>query len=263
MANLHHYWQENRDKIMGRKNRMEAKTRLSPGRLFHFLIKYGKGFFGILGCISFLILILSFTDIPFYAYYRLGTTNTKMIHKPDVIVILSGSGMPGPDGLIRAYYGAGAARQYMDAGIIIALPYNDGDSLKPLFLMEHELIIKGIDSSRIIFEPLGFNTRSQAMNIAAKFPENKKKVSVLLITSPEHMYRAVKTFRKVGFADVGGVPAFDNPIDEGKVMDKGKDKNMSVKSLTLRYNMWSYLHYELYVLREYVAISYYKLKGWI
>jgi hypothetical protein len=31
----------------------------------------------------------------------------------------------------------------------------------------------------------------------------------------------------------------------------------------LRYNMWSYLHLELFVFREYCAIGYYKLKGWI
>ena len=171
--------------------------------------------------------------------------------------------MPSPDGLIRAYYGAQAARQYPNARIIIALPYNEEDSLQPLKLMAHELIAKGIDSSRIQFEPLGFNTRSQAVNIATMFTGKERKISLVLITSPEHMYRSVRTFRKVGFSDVGGVAAFDRPIDPEKAMDKGKAKDIRVKSLSLRYNMWSYLHYELFVLREYCAICYYKLKGWI
>jgi uncharacterized SAM-binding protein YcdF (DUF218 family) len=220
-------------------------------------------FFGIIGCISFLLFLISFTDIPYYAYYRLGTTNADLKSTPDVIVILSGSGMPSPDGLMRAYYGVQAARQYPDAKIVIALPYNEGDSMRPLKLMADELIIKGIDSYRILYEPLGFNTRSQAVNIAAMFPGSRDRLAVLLITSPEHMYRSVKAFEKVGFVMVGGMAAFDRPIDPEKVADTGKAKDIRVKSLSLRYNMWSYLHYELLVLREYSAICYYRLKGWI
>lgn len=248
---------------MGNENRATKRNGKYFCRLIHLGIKFGKWFFGIIGCFSFLIFILSFTDIPFYAYYRLGTINANFTHPPDIIVILSGSGMPSPDGLIRAYYGVQVARRYKDAKIIIALPYSEGDSLQPLKLMAHELIVKGIDSSRILFEPLGFNTRSQAMNIAAMYPGNKRNLSLVLITSPEHMYRSVKTFIKAGFADVGGIAAFDKPIDEEKAMDKGKANDIRVKSLSLRYNMWSYLHYELFVLREYCAIGYYKLKGWI
>jgi uncharacterized SAM-binding protein YcdF (DUF218 family) len=232
-------------------------------RIIHQLVKSGKWFFGIIGFFSFLIFILSLTDIPFNAYYRLGTINAGMIHNPDLIVILSGSGMPSPDGLIRAYYGVEAARQFKGAKIIIALPYNENDSLKPLILMAHELMVEGIDSSRIQFEPLGFNTRSQAMNIAAMYPLNKKKMAIVLITSPEHMFRAVKTFIKVGFNEVGGIATFDRPIDKGKVMDNNNAKDLRIKSLSLRYNMWSYLHLELFVIREYCAICYYKLKGWI
>lgn len=248
---------------MGDKDRSAAHMGRSFGTLMQFVVNSGRWFFGIAGCFSFLLFILSFTDIPYYAYYRLGTVNAGFTHSPDLIVLLSGNGMPGPDGLIRAYYGVGAARQYKDAKIIISLPYSEADSLLPLKLMAHELIVKGIDSSRILFEPLGFNTRSQALNVAAMFPGKKDKLSVLIITSPEHMYRAIKTFDKVGFADVGGIATFDKPIDPEKVTDKGKTKDIRVKSLSLRYNMWSYLHYELYVIREYCAISYYKLKGWI
>jgi uncharacterized SAM-binding protein YcdF (DUF218 family) len=235
----------------------------SLSRFFHIGIKSARWFFGIIGFFSFLFLILSFTDIPFYAYFRLGTVNAKLTSSPDIIVLLSGSGMPSPDGLIRAYYGVKAAQQYKDAKIIIALPYDEVDSLQPLKLMAHEIILKGIDSSRIRFEPLGFNTRSQAVNIAAMYPGNKQNLSLLLITSPEHMYRSVKSFMKVGFSDIGGIAAFDKPIDADKAMDNEGTKDIRVKSLSLRYNMWSYLHYELLVLREYCAIGYYKIKGWI
>ncbi|MCX6223697.1 MAG: hypothetical protein NTV01_02930 [Bacteroidia bacterium] len=77
------------------------------------------------------------------------------------------------------------------------------------------------------------------------------------------MYRSVKAFIKAGFTDVGGLSAFDKPIEPGKAMDKENTKDIRVKSLSLRYNIWSYLHYELIVIREYFAVAYYKLKGWI
>jgi hypothetical protein len=77
------------------------------------------------------------------------------------------------------------------------------------------------------------------------------------------MYRAVKTFRKAGFVKVGGLPTFEKPPDAEKIKDKEKSRDTRVKSLALRYNMWSYLNYELIVMREYTAILYYKIKSWI
>jgi uncharacterized SAM-binding protein YcdF (DUF218 family) len=227
------------------------------------MIRIVRWFFGILGVVAFLMLVLSFTNIPFYAWYRLGTSQTKLDRPPKVIVILSGNSMPSPDGLIRAWYGAEAARRYPQSQVIIALPYGEGDSLKPLRIMAEELTTKGVDPGRILYEPHGFNTRTQALNVAALLPHGQKDVPLMLITAPEHMYRSVKAFRKVGFTNVGGAPAFDVPIDPDRVSDHSKPGKFRVKSLDLRYNMWSYLHYELLVLREYSAIAYYRLKGWI
>lgn len=225
--------------------------------------KFLNRFFRIVGFFSFLFFVLSFTDIPFYAYHWLGVSNIKLSGTPNTIVILGGSGMPSPDGLIRTYYAAESARQFTDAEIIIALPFNQYDSLHQLELMAHELIVKGIDSTRIKFEPLGYNTHSQAVNIAKMYGTDKRNISLLIITTPEHMYRSIKTFRKVGFSNVGGNPTFEKPIDEEMAKDKENSEDTRVKSLDLRYNMWSYLNYELLVMREYFAILYYKLKGWV
>jgi uncharacterized SAM-binding protein YcdF (DUF218 family) len=228
------------------------------------IIKSLRIFFIVLGIFFFSLLILSFTDIPYYAYYNLGMSNSKLETKPDLIVILGGAGMPSPDGLMRTYYGSEEALNYPESKIIIALPKNEGnDSLYQLNLMSHELILKGIDSSRITYEPAGFNTRSQALNIAKKFGNKTGHLSVLLITSPEHMYRAVKTFQKAGFNKVAGTCTFETPPEEEMIKDKQNAPDKRVKSLDLRYNMWSYLHYELSVMREYCAIAYYKIKGWI
>ena len=68
-----------------------------------------KWFFGILGVLLLIFIVLSFTDIPYYAYHRLGTSHAKNITKPDYIIVMGGSGMPSPEGLIRCYYAAEAA----------------------------------------------------------------------------------------------------------------------------------------------------------
>jgi len=233
-----------------------------PNKIEIFALRFFKWLVGLTGCLALIFFILSFTDIPYHAYHWLGTSNSKLSQKPGVIVLLGGNGMPSPDALIRAYYTAEAALEYKDAQIILALPYAEEDSLKQLELMARELVMRGVDSSRIRLEGRGFNTHSQAENIAALYPD-KSKLTVLLVTSPEHMYRAVRTFLNEGFAHVGGAPAFERPVDEEMVKDKENTKDTRVKNLALRYNMWSYMNYELLVLREYCAISYYKIKGWI
>jgi len=238
-------------------------ARIGNNRIINILLRVLYWFFGIIGFFAFLMVALSLTDLPFNAYHRLGTINAELKGQPDVIVLLGGSGMPSPDGLMRTYYAAGAAQQYPGAPIIIAHPFSPQDSLLQLELMAHELIVKGIDTARITFEPAGFNTHSQAVNIAAMIPGLKDSLSLLIVTSPEHMYRAVKVFRKVGFKDVGGMAAFEKPVDEGQVSDKADSKDLRVKSVSLRYNLWSYMVYELLVIKEYTAIAYYKLKGWI
>ena len=220
-------------------------------------------FFIVLGVFFFVMLILSFTAVPYFAYRALSMEDEVVGAPPNYIVVLGGSGMPSPDGLIRTYYAAEIALRYSSAKIIIALPYNEDDSLRQLNLMAQELIIRGVDSLRILFEPLGFNTYSQAQNIAALVGNKKTSTSLLIVSSPVHLYRAIKTFRKLEFAEVAAFPAFDSPVDEEKIKDKENTTDTRIKNLDLRYNMWSYLNYELIVMREYCAITYYKLKGWI
>jgi uncharacterized SAM-binding protein YcdF (DUF218 family) len=228
------------------------------------MVSFIKFFFLGLGILAFIMLVLSFTDIPYHAYYNLGISSKPLNRNPDVIVILGGSGMPSPDGLIRTYYGADAALKFSSAKIIIAHPKNqfDKDTFYQLNLMRRELKLKGVDTTRILYEPQGFNTRSQAFNTADLVKE-KETLSVLIITSPEHMFRAVKTFQKIGFGEVGGEPAFGNDLSEEYIEDDENSDDPRVKTSSLRYNMWSYLQYEIIVLREYMAIAYYYVKGWI
>lgn len=219
--------------------------------------------FKLLGVIAFCLFLLSFSDIPYYAYRNLSMEDVQLKSDPKYIVMLGGSGMPSPDGFIRCYYTAQNALHFSGAKIILAHPGNGADSTKQLKLMAHELIIRGVDSSRISFEPNGFNTHTQAENICALIGKENLTAPVLLISSPEHMCRALKSFQKQGFVSIGTAPAFDSPLSETQIKNKSKTGKNQVKNSDLRYNLWSYLHYELLVLREYCALAYYKVQGWI
>ncbi len=221
-----------------------------------------------LGIVMLLAILLSFTDYPFWAYYWLGTHNSEMESDPDLIVVMGGGGMPSPDGLIRCYYAAETGTQYPQAGIIIAVPADTGlHEESPELLMARELIIRGIDSSRIRYEKNGYNTRTQAINILSVVGmEAADTISVRIITSPEHMMRSVATFRKAGFKYVGGMSSFEKAITEEMLLRKRGDRHDiedEKQALAIRYNMWNYLKYEITVLREYCAICYYKCRGWM
>ncbi|MCU0429983.1 MAG: YdcF family protein [Cytophagaceae bacterium] len=89
--------------------------------------------------------------------------------------------------------------------------------------------------------------------------ENKN-APVLLVTSPEHMFRAIRTFEKAGCKQVSGEAAFAEVIDPQALE---KELPESSGKTIWRYNLWNYWIYEIIVLREYAAIVYYYCKGWI
>lgn len=213
-----------------------------------------------LGGFSVVFIILSFTSLPYWAYYGLAATDDQLEVTPSTIVIMGGDGMPSPSGLMRLYNGIEKAVEHPNSKIIIALPYNEYDSTFQLSLMAYELVQKGIDTNRIVFAPKGFNTRSQALEIKELADTS---APMLIVSSPEHMYRSIHSFRKVGFQIVGGSPSFENPSDEEKLKDETDKDETKVRNLALRYNMWSYMQYEIIVMREYTAIAYYWVKGWI
>ncbi len=214
-----------------------------------------------MGILGIFFIVLSFTELPYWGYYHLAPIEDTLETPPEHIVIMGGDGMPSPSSLMRLYHGIEKAKRFPNAKVILALPYNEYDSTRQLNLMAHELVLKGIDTTRIQFEPNGFNTRSQAEEIEKLVDD--KNAPILIVSSPEHMYRCLATFRKLGFSNVGGNPTFENPSDEEKLKDKTEKEEIRVRNLSLRYNMWSYMQYEIIVMREYTAICYYWLKGWI
>ncbi len=257
----------------------------------------------IAGTTALIMAILAMTSAPFWIRYNMGMKKAGIHRQPDYIVVLGGGGMPSESGLMRCWYAAKAADRFPRSLVIVALPGDTADPQSSINGMKDELILRGVARDRIIFEDSGTNTRAeallvkdlilriqnlksgirhQALGIREEVQSINQSVnqsirqlsivncplSILLVTSPEHLYRAVLTFKKAGFLKVDGLPAFEKDIETDLSFNSGllggKRYVPDVgDNVVLRYKFWNYLEYELELLREYVAIGYYWLMGWI
>ena len=217
----------------------------------------------LIGCMGLLVLGLGFTRLPFDAHRWLGTANGTCTSAPAAIVVLGGSGMPSGPELLRLELAARIGRKFPQAAFHVV----HVDDTATLRLMRAELILRGIAAERIRLHGQGTSTRAQALLFKVEQPELLQR-PMAVVTAPENMYRSVGTFRKVGFGSVCGAPAFDSPlfVDLDYSLEElgGRWLAPDVSSrIDLRYTFWNYLKLEVTCLREFVAIAYYKLNGWI
>lgn len=218
------------------------------------------------GALFLFMLAISFTTLPYWGIYDLAVSESDFDFAPEVIVLMGGAGMPSQTALIRTYHTAQLAQQFPSASIIIALPDDLSKEDGHLKGMENELIMRGVNA-KVIFENVGTNTRSQVLMIKELLKHQLYK-KIVVVSSPEHIYRSIKSFKKIGFINVGGYPAFENDIDQSLTFDYKKIGGIKFlpdvgDSNQLRYQFWNHLKYEIILLREYSAILYYKLQRWI
>ncbi len=251
-------------------------------------LKIVRVFLVAMGVVFTLSVLLAFTSAPFWMWYGLSISKAGVNRPPDYIVVLGGGGMPSESGLMRSWYAARTANYFTRAKVIIALPGNSCDSLSSINAMKKELMIRGIAKERIFLEDSGTNTRAQALNLikiitnyelrftyfkiiqhsTVNIQYSKFNPSILIITSPEHLRRAVLTFRKAGFKRVDGIPAFEEAIESDLTFNGRKLGGRPWvpdigNNITFRYQFWTQLHYQELLLRELFALGYYKIKGWI
>lgn len=227
-----------------------------------------KGSLLVAGGLFLLLCILALTTLPFWAMYSLGTSNSRITQPPSTIILLGGAGIPSGDGLLRTFYTARLATAHPEANVIIAMPGDLSDSTSAVRMACKELILRGVNPHSISYENKGRNTREQAQKLAAGKSETQLKKSVVLVTIPEHMKRAVLTFRKCGFKTVGGLPAFEYSLDADLTFRDNDLKGNKIaipigNNLQVRYQFWNHLKYEVAVIREYFGLLYYRLRGWI
>ena len=198
-------------------------------------------------------------------YYDLSVSDKKLEDQPGYIVVMSGSGIPSESGLMRTYYASKLAKTFPKTEVIITMPGDTTDTSSACYLMKEELIIRGIKSDRISFENKGTNTRSQAQEVRQMLEGNPQ---ILVISSPEHMYRSLATFHKIGLTNATGQAAFEQPVEASFLFNDEELGGHTIfpnigNNTQLRYQFWSHLKYQIIVYREYTAIAFYKLKGWI
>jgi uncharacterized SAM-binding protein YcdF (DUF218 family) len=189
------------------------------------------------------------------------------------IIMLGGSGMPSESNLMRSWYTARAAVSYPEVPVVVVMPGDPADAGSTPAMIRKELMIRGVDSTRIRFENEGTNTRSQALACAKLMEEAlpammENDLPVMLVTSPENMRRSLLCFRKAGFSKVTGLPAFENAAEADFTFrddDLGSDPVLVPdvgNNLQLRYQVWTHLRYEILFMREMLALAYYRLRGW-
>lgn len=229
------------------------------------LLKWGRVLILTMGIIFITMVAISFTTLPFWGYYWLGSSRAQVV-RPSHIVLLGGAGLPGRENLMRCWYTAQLANRFPQAGVIVALPGDTLSTSSVIYRLAEELLLRGVSKERIAYATQGHNTRGQALDIAQRIIDKEK--SVMLVTSPTHMRRAVMCFERCGFTKVGGLPAFESGVDFdlSLINDKlGGTEWMPElgQGSSVRYQCWNHMQYEIAIIREMVALSYYQLKGWI
>lgn len=231
-----------------------------------YFLRLLRNFFVLIGIFFFVCLVLAFTEQPYWGYHWLGTSKSELKWEPKQIILLGGGGMPSQSNLMRSWYTEKAAKSFPQAKVIVAMPGLITDTLSTPQRMKLELIQRGVSADRINFESNGINTRSQALECQRII---KMQEPVLLVTSPEHMRRAVLCFKKAGFEKVNALPAFENAAEaDFSFIDDELGGNKTLvpdvgNNMNMRYQMWNHLKYEILIAREFFALSYYKLRGWI
>jgi uncharacterized SAM-binding protein YcdF (DUF218 family) len=233
--------------------------------ILRYFIKIVKGTLLFLGAVFLLMIVLSFTSVPFWAINHLATANSAIGGKPDYIVVMGAGAMPGAGGLMRCHYAAQAAVVWPEAKILITMPAAPGAFLgSDPYKMYEEIARFGIAGNRFVFETRGTDTHSQACAIH-EILNAKTHKNLLIVSSPAHIYRSILSFEKCGFAHVDGLPAFQASLANDLLLTEKETKEGAplARSISLRYDVWNYFKLQVDFMREVLALAYYKVKGYI
>ncbi len=238
-------------------------------KISRLLVRSLRIAFITLSSVLIVMVLFSFTTGPFWIYHWLGTSVSSYSFTPEYIIIMGGAGHPSESSLMRSWYAARAWKKFPGARVIVTQPSAvcTRPELSDAWGIRNDLILRGVDSTRILLEIKGRNTRQEAMEVLQLAPDAPRK-ACLIITSPEHMRRSVLTFRKAGFQQVGGESTFNasGPVDLDYNDSQLGGNTMPLPevggSVQLRYQFWNHLRYQVICYRELAGLAWYKLKGW-
>jgi len=213
------------------------------------------------------VLLLAFTDLPWHWYRWMAMNGSGVKPPPDVIVMMGGGGIPSESGLTRSWKAAEAAHVYPGSKVIVAMPREDNET--DTYGIEHELRLRGVDRLRILREPVGRNTREQALEVYKLLLQsgNAETNTIGLVTSPEHMRRTWRSFERAGFTRLMAIPSWAEAItadlnyQESELGERSLGGSVGA-NLIIRYRFWDNLGILVKCTRETAALVYYRLLGW-
>jgi len=235
----------------------------------------------MLGLLVLLAGLFLFSSQPWKLYKRLSACPGAVTNEPSHILVMGGSGIPGESGFMRTFYGARAAELHPDADLLVAMPLPAEESDASRAYLD-ELRLRGVPAERMAILPDGRNTREQALRMAAFLKDDIDAATVLIVTDPTHVRRTAGCLRKAGIARYRALPAWqlslEDPIPwkaeelepEPDSAAAGESPSMAQELvpdvgsiMILRYTLWNNIGYTHDSLREYAALAYYRLRGWL
>ena len=243
------------------------------------LFRLARGALLLLGLLTLLVIAAQFTNLPWRTYKSLSEVPDPDPAAPTHILVMGGSGIPGESGFSRTYFGAQAALRNPQAEVLIAMPLGTNESFASRAYLD-EFRLRGVAGERVRILAGGRNTREQALRLAEALSEQTHFIRVLIVSDPYHIRRTAACVRKA-FADnhlkvrLDGLPVFPLSIEAplefiARDLDApgpGPAARAAIpdigSSLRFRYNLWVNFSYTQAVLREYTALLYYRLRGWL
>lgn len=235
----------------------------------------GKTFVRLMALLFLIQLALAVLGIPGAITCWIEAVDVQMSGMPRYIVVLGGGGIPSASGLMRTFYAAKAGLQFPEALIIVALPTHSDPASSHIGRMRDELVLRGISADRIRMEYRGVNTYQQVANICSMLGQQASREPILVVTSPYHLRRALLCFHRQGFTNAAGAAVVEMEVDPEtgrretvtvsySLAETGADSDADMgEALMVRYSFWLTLQDEVDIAREFVALGYYKLRGWI
>lgn len=252
---------------------------------FRIGVRWARGALLLFGLACLLLAAAQFTNLPWRAYKSLAVVDDSFDGAPTHILVMGGSGIPGESGLMRTFYAARIAARNPEAEVLVAMPCDAARS-EVSRAYRDELLLRGVSAERIRILPDGRNTREQALRLAEYLAGwTREPPRVLIVTSPEHVRRTAACIRKTCNVDLAAFPrrrtrlaaspahplSIEDPLPWKAAELDGPESAPAARaavpdigsSLMLRYNLWANLKYTQDALREYAALGYYRLRGWL
>lgn len=163
----------------------------------------------VLGC-CLLVVLLPFIIVE---YKIISYANTLPASNADYVIVL-GAKVNGskPSKTLNARIKS--AIEYLqknpESKVIVSGGQGIGEDITEALAMSNTMIEKGIDVERIILEDKSTNTKENIL-FSKELIKNED-AKIVIVSSDFHIYRGVKTAKKLGFMNVTGCPSKSDPI---------------------------------------------------